>query len=291
MAPGSEPEDVDGRTVHVPQMSIGELAEATGVAPGTLRMWETRHGFPRASRQEGGHRRYGGDEAQRVLRVVRDREQGLSLTAAIERAKAWAPTDPPSLFAAMRTRQPELEPRRLPFSAILKISHAIEDECFARAAHPVVLGSFQNREAYERSATRWRELTRTSSCAVVLGDFPQDWQDEDGPIALALRPNSPVMREWAVVCIDDHYTACLTAWEQPRSADDRLFEAVWTTVPAAAAATVEAALRLADRGADALPERAREALARAAATPEPDCAATLRLANRMVGYLAGAPER
>lgn len=270
-------------------MSIGELADATGVAPGTLRMWESRHGFPRAMRLEGGHRRYGGDEAERVLRVVRDRERGLSLTAAIERAVAWVPTEPPSLFSAMRVRQPELEPRRLPFAAILAISHAIEDECFARAAHPLVLGSFQNLEAYERSAPRWRELARTSCTAIVLGDFPSGWQEEDGPTALPLAGDSPVLREWAVVCIDDHYTACLTAWEQPRSADDRLFEAVWTTVPAAAAATVDAALRLAGRGVEVLPERAREALARASATPEPDAMATLALANRMVGYLAAAP--
>lgn len=276
------------RIESVPQMSIGDLAEATGVAPGTLRMWESRHGFPRASRQEGGHRRYGGDEAERVLRVVRDRERGLSLAMAIERAIAWAPGQAPSLVAAMRARQPELETRRLPFEAILAVSHAIEDECFARAGHPVVLGSFQTETAYRGSATRWRELARTASCALVLGDFPPGWQDSEGPGAIALAPDSPVLREWAVVCVDDHYTASLTAWEQPQAADARCFEAVWTTSPAAAAATIDAALRLAGQGPDVLPAAARETLDRARGATEADVTATLALANRMVGYLADA---
>ena len=39
-------------------LSIGDLAERTGVAPATLRMWEQRHGFPVPDRLESGHRRY-----------------------------------------------------------------------------------------------------------------------------------------------------------------------------------------------------------------------------------------
>ena len=34
-------------------LSIGQLADATGVAAGTLRMWESRHGFPAAETEAG----------------------------------------------------------------------------------------------------------------------------------------------------------------------------------------------------------------------------------------------
>ncbi len=39
-------------------LTIGALAERTGMQPATLRMWEQRHGFPRAQRLPSGHRRY-----------------------------------------------------------------------------------------------------------------------------------------------------------------------------------------------------------------------------------------
>ena len=41
-----------------PSLTIGELAERTGLSPTTLRMWEQRHGFPTPVRLPSGHRRY-----------------------------------------------------------------------------------------------------------------------------------------------------------------------------------------------------------------------------------------
>ena len=39
-------------------LSIGAVAQATGIPSETLRTWERRYGFPRPSRTEGGHRVY-----------------------------------------------------------------------------------------------------------------------------------------------------------------------------------------------------------------------------------------
>jgi len=39
-------------------LSIGELAQATGVSPDTIRVWERRYGRPDPVRLESGHRRY-----------------------------------------------------------------------------------------------------------------------------------------------------------------------------------------------------------------------------------------
>ena len=41
-----------------PGLSIGEIAARSGVAVGTLRMWEARYGFPVPGRLPSGHRRY-----------------------------------------------------------------------------------------------------------------------------------------------------------------------------------------------------------------------------------------
>ena len=46
-------------------LTIGQLAEACGIAPATLRMWESRHGFPEPQRLDSGHRRYGEQDVER----------------------------------------------------------------------------------------------------------------------------------------------------------------------------------------------------------------------------------
>ena len=45
-------------TAESSELTIGELARRTGVAAHTLRMWETRYGFPQPLRRPSGHRRY-----------------------------------------------------------------------------------------------------------------------------------------------------------------------------------------------------------------------------------------
>jgi DNA-binding transcriptional MerR regulator len=264
-------------------LSIGDLATATGVAPGTLRMWEARHGFPVARRRAGGHRRYDREDVERVARMLEARADGLSLAAAIDRERSWAPDAPPSLFAALRERQPELPAQRLPVPAMRALSHAIEDECLARARRPIVVGSFQDEHAYRRAQGRWSELARTASLAFVLAGFPARRAPRNRPIEVPLEATSVLRREWAVVCVDSNFTACLAGWELPDAGDTRRFEAIWSTDSEAVRATLEVALSAAgpplrDRG---------ETLLRELANPAGDTAPTLALANRMVGYLAG----
>jgi len=266
-------------------LSIGELAAATGVAAGTLRMWEARHGFPVARRGAGGHRRYGLDDVARVTRVLEARAEGLSLAAAIARVRSWAPGAPPSLFAALRECQPELPSHRMPVPAIRALSHAIEDECLARARRPIVAGSFQDARAYGRAKRRWSELARTARLAFVLADFPERRTPPGGPVEVPLAATSVLRREWAVVCVDASYTACLVGWEQPDTGDARRFEVIWSTEPEAVRATLRVALSAAG---SPLAERGEKLLHELASPVGGGTSPTLALANRMVGYLVGA---
>jgi DNA-binding transcriptional MerR regulator len=110
------------------ELTISEVAERTGVAEGSLRMWETRYGFPEPSRLPSGHRRYSEQDVERVRQVARDREGGLSMRAAIERAGRAAAAPEPSIFAGVRRRRPDLVPYLLPKRTLIGLSHAIEDE-------------------------------------------------------------------------------------------------------------------------------------------------------------------
>lgn len=50
--------------------SIGDVAEASGVSPDTLRMWERRYGRPVPVRLPSGHRRYTGEQVTWLRRVA-----------------------------------------------------------------------------------------------------------------------------------------------------------------------------------------------------------------------------
>jgi len=260
-------------------LSIGQLADATGVAVGTLRMWESRHGFPAPTRGAGRHRRYSPDDVERIGLVLAERDRGLSLAAAVERARAWSPAAPGSIFAAVREFQPNPQPLRLPLWAMLAVTRAIEDECLARAGRPVLAGSFQTERAYRTAEHRWRELSRSAVLSFVLADFGSPRAPRGGPLEVRTGVDMPVRREWAVIALDPHYTACLAAWELPRQPGERWFEAIWTTVPGVVTDAMRTAIgvagpRVAQRGADAL-----------SGSAPPAADATPALANRMIGYL------
>src|SRR4051794_15073638 len=85
------------------ELAIREVAAQTGLAAGTIRMWEQRYGFPTPSRSSSGYRRYSEDDVETLRRVVSLRESGLSVPAAMERARmaSASATDHPSIFGAV----------------------------------------------------------------------------------------------------------------------------------------------------------------------------------------------
>jgi MerR family transcriptional regulator, light-induced transcriptional regulator len=51
-------------------LTIGELSKRTGITTHTLRIWEKRHGAPKAIRLPSGHRRYPQQEVERLKTVA-----------------------------------------------------------------------------------------------------------------------------------------------------------------------------------------------------------------------------
>ena len=68
------------------ELKIKDVAEQTGIAAGTIRMWEQRHGFPKPERTPSGYRLYSTEDVEALRRVQAYRHRGLSVPAAIERA-------------------------------------------------------------------------------------------------------------------------------------------------------------------------------------------------------------
>lgn len=273
------------------RLTIGDVAERTGVSVATLRAWEARHGFPDPRRLASGHRRYGPVEVAQIEQLVRDRDAGLSLDAAIERARHLDARREPSIFAGLRRRHPELGIHILTTRAMMAVTRAIEDECCATAERPVLAAGFQRDAFYRRSERRWRELARTASFSVVFADFPVNRAPPCSPVEVSLPREAPLRREWTIVCHAVGAAAVLAGWERP-SRDDvadgaRRFEALWTTHAEVVDDAMAIALELAGQHAPELVTMTAAGLSPLPADPVLDLQRTTALTNRVVAYLDG----
>lgn len=270
--------------------SIGEVAARTGVAEGTLRMWERRHGFPAPERLPMGHRRYSERDIELVRRVAAERAAGVSLAVAIERAGREPETDVLSVYASLRQRWPDLEARRLAKPVMVALSRAIEDESLSRADRPLIFASFQREGFYRQEEARWRELSRGAQLALVFADFQRVRSPRGGPAEIPVDRSHPLAREWAVVCDAAHHAVCLAAWEPPSATtaidDERVFEAIWSVEPRVVRDAARMCIGIATSVRPDLVESLRPRLE---PEPAPVTGAQLRLAaavtNRTLSYL------
>ncbi len=241
-------------------LTIGDVVRATGLTEATLRAWERRYGFPQPQREPSGHRRYAAAEIERILNVVAERERGVGLPVAIERARI-APSRVPSLFAQLRERRPDLQPMKVRKRHLIPLAHAIEEESAARAERALLIGSFQRERFYRHSEARWRELSQGTECAFVFADFKRARRPQRAPAELPIDRSHPISREWALICEAPGHGACIVAWEPPgRSASgdtEREFELLLSVEPAVVREAAEAATALAAPLSPEVAERAR----------------------------------
>ena len=279
-------------------LSIGDVSERTGVSEATLRMWETRHGFPDPERLASGHRRYSERDVELVHQVLDERERGLSLRAAIERAQTSGEEPEESLFAGLRRRRPELPPHLLPKRALIALSHAMEDELCARGERGVLIGAFQRARFYRVAERRWRELARTVDVAVVIADFDEPSRRPCTPVEVPLSPTDPLAREWGIVCSAPSYSVCLAGFERPGQRGvpdlDRRFETIWTVDRDAVDTAARICSELVGRTAPRLADEISRLLDERPGRTEDRFDVAAAVTSRMVAYLGqgeGVPQR
>src|SRR3954447_985287 len=217
-------------------LSIGDVAERTGIAAGTIRMWEQRYGVPTPTRTSGGYRAYTEADVELLRRASAYRERGLSVGAALVRAReSGGETDRPSIFAAVASFVGAPPRHVLRKRTLLALSRAIEDETLANAAAPLCFGAFQHERFYRAVEPRYARIAENADATVVFADFPRSRAGARGrPVELPISDSDALGNEWAVIVDAPGYAACLLAWERtdPASSDaDRRFECMWTIDP------------------------------------------------------------
>ncbi len=276
-------------------LAIKDVAERTGLAAGTIRMWEQRYGFPEPRRTPSGYRVYAPEDVEVLRRVVAFRERGLSVPASLERARGGhTGSDRPSIYGALLSQGAPMTAHRMRKRTLLAISRAIEDETLARAAEPFVAGAFQQEHNYRAVEHRYRRLAANGT-AVVFADFEKVAKPEGAPAEIPIAADDAIGNEWAVIVDAPGYAACLLAWEQPRNrhVDDgvadaeRRFEAAWTLDPEVVRSAAQVACALV-RGVDAdLAAGYEELLGERPLALEAPTPALTALTNRMLAYLDG----
>jgi DICT domain-containing protein len=274
-------------------LAIKDVAERTGIAAATIRMWEQRYGFPEPARTASGYRVYTDEDVDALKRVSAFREGGLSVPAALERARATSgASDRPSIFGAIASAEDALPARPLRKRTLLAISRAIEDETLARAAGPVVIAAFQSVRNYEAVAHRYGRLSQNADACVVFADFDAVRERSGAPTEIPIAPEDALGNEWAVVVDAPGYAACLLAWETPESQRDehlpdreRRFEALWTLDPQVVRRAAVVGASLAGRADPALGDRLERMLQDRPLAFEAPVPGLTSLTNRIVGHL------
>ncbi|CAB4346915.1 unannotated protein [freshwater metagenome] len=275
------------------ELPIRDVAQQSGIAPGTLRMWEQRYGFPTPQRSANGYRSYSAEDVETLRRVEAFRRRGLSISAAIERAvEDGGLSDRPSLYASIAASGANFRPQVLRKSTLIALSRAIEHETLASASAPILIGAFQHESFYRAVEPRYRQMAKQADAAVVFADFKAERSPRGGPVEIPIAPEDSLGNEWGVIVDAPGYSACLLAWEQPGVTEpgsaedgDRRFEAIWTLDPLATRRAAQAAARLVGRCDARLgAELDGILLERPLAIDQPAPALTA-LANRVVAYL------
>ena len=274
-------------------LAIKEVAERTGIAAATIRMWEQRYGFPEPARTASGYRMYTDEDVDALRRVSTLRDTGLSVPAALERARAASgSTDRPSIYGAIAGGDEPVPARRLRKRTLLAISRAIEDETLARAAGPVVIGAFQSVRNFQAVEHRYERLANAADACLVFADFDEVRERQGHPTEVPIGPQDVLGNEWAVVIDAPGYAACLLAWETPESQRDdhlpdreRRFETLWTLDPRVVRRAALVGVALAARAGAEAGERLETVLRDRPLAFEAPAPALTALTNRIVGYL------
>jgi DICT domain-containing protein len=274
------------------KLAIKDLAEQTGVAAGTIRMWEQRYGFPRPARTAAGYRVYTEQDVVALRRVVAYRGRGLSVPAALERARTVdGATDQPSIFAALASGDAPVRPQKLHRRTLIALSRAIEEEAMARAAGPVVIGAFQSEGNYRAVEHRYRRLAHVADAVGVFADFQDPRiEGDDSPAEIQIGSGEALGHEWAVIVDAPGYAACLVGWETPNASGERVFEAVWTMDAPVVRRAAQVGAAIAARSAPEWSERLLALLADRPLAVESPAPGLTALTNRMIGYLDATAE-
>ena len=254
-------------------------------------MWEQRYGFPEPGRTASGYRVYTEHDVVAIRRVVAYRDRGLSVPAALERARD----------AGGRDRQPlDLRRARLGRRAGAPAAAAPGDADRALARDRGGGDGARRRAGRDRRLPGRGATTAPSSTATGgsrTWPTPSACSRPSTSRGSATRTSRPRSRsrtadalghEWAVVVDAPGYAACLVGWETPGAPASGSSRRSGRWTRRSCAAPRRSARRSRRAHAPEWSERLLAILADRPLAVEAPAPGLTALTNRMIGYLDAA---
>ena len=277
------------RSAELATLTIGEVASRTGMTVANLRNWEVRYGIPEPDRSAGGQRRYRESDCRLVSEILRKRESGVGIGAAVRQARtATAPGDN-SIYQSVRRLRPDLQVHRMDKGLLLALTRAMEDHCCCAADGQILIGAFQRTRHFESSRQRWESMASTSARTIVFADFGRSGESR-GVVRVPITDADPLTREWVLISDGPEAPASLLAWEPPgqdgRPEWDREFDVIWSVSPDVARQAARTAMAIAARTRPELGEQLEERLVESAPAASPDLYRAIGVFERTIDYLS-----
>lgn len=129
----------------------------------------------------------------------------------------------------------------------------------------------------------------TGDHTVVFADFGRSGIDDRHLAEVAISPESPLRREWALVCESPEAAACVLGWEPPgqegKPDPERIFEMVWSVDPRVVRQAARTAVAIASRTVPELSAVLGPRLAEEAPAASPHLQRAMGVLDRTLAYL------
>ena len=119
-------------------------------------------------------------------------------------------------------------------SALVALSHALEDLIIAGKDTPLVIANFQRERYYQQEVNRYRKIGQCTDQVYVLAapENESGFSVENGLYeTIPLDPDDDLTQEWHLIIVGEDFTACLVCREQTKPGEDmaqaRRFEGIW----------------------------------------------------------------
>ena len=158
-------------------------------------------------------------------------------------SKSKLPVNRTSLLADLLEVCPQVRSQVYFKSALVALSHALEDLILFEAGDALVFANFQRERFYRQEAARYLRIHDVAKDVYVLAAPDTGFYADEVPYQrIALDKEDPLANEWHLIIVDRHYAACLICAEKPTSGvmdPMRQFEGYWTFEPEVAIASAK----------------------------------------------------
>jgi signal transduction histidine kinase len=128
-------------------------------------------------------------------------------------------------------------------ATLVHLSHSMEDLILQHDIPAMLFTGFQKSSYWAQETARYRKLAQVAKQVTIFAGQPLPEAKDIDATQVTLKPGDPLRQEWFVAVLSDKFSAVLCGLDAGIEAEeeaDRVFETIWTMVPAQVNAVLDA---------------------------------------------------